>query len=247
MTTRADFMTRLKRLSATKGLDSDTLDAYIDDALMALGEHQPQRVLLKKVPVDREADGRYDVPADAVSVSKVYVHGTDIEIGFEIEVDAQTDARKIRVGAIERPQWLFVGGNYGAADYSVNENTFANSARRGVYEDYDHFDVAYLRSPTFERLAREDVYTLQLYVEHLGYDHRAGEVSNLVDIRDGDPSGDMTEIKQSGIGKQFMALSKGKMDAFMKRAVKPYGTRDTTGRIEYFYGEYGGGYGIVTG
>ena len=244
MPTRTEFMTRLKRLSATKGLDPDTLDAFIDDALMALGEHQPQRVLLKKVPVDREAEGFYDVPADAVSVSNLYIHGTDIEIGFEIETDAQTGERKIRVGTIERPQWLFVGGHYGAADYSVNENTFANSARRGVYENYDHFDINYLRSPTFERLAREDIYTLQLYVEYLAYEHRAGEVENLVDIRDGDPSGDMTEIKQSGIGKQFMSLSKGKMDAFMKRAVKPYGIRDTSGRIEYFYG---GGYGVVSG
>ena len=247
MATRSDFMTRLKRLSATKGLDADTLDAYIDDALMALGEYQPEKVLMKKVPVDTSADGYYDVPEDASTVIKLFVHGTDIEIGFDEERDAQTGARKIRVGAIERPQWLFVGGHYGDADYSVNENTFANSARRGVPEGYDHFDIEYFRTPTIESLAREDVYTLQLYVEHLGYDHRAGEVSNLVDIRDEDPSGDSTEIKQSGIGKQFMALSKMKKDAFEARAISPYGTRDTTGRIEYFYGEYGAGYGIVAG
>ena len=235
MATRTEFMKRLQRLTATKGLDTDTLKAFIDDALMAFAEYQPERVLLKKVPVDTEAEGYYDVPSDASSVSKLFVHGTDIEINFTVERDSETNERKIRIGTIQRPQWLFVGGDYGAVDYGVDEQTFANSARRGVQEGYEFFDIEYLRLPKLENLAREDVRTLQLYVESLGYEQMAGDVSNLVDITDTDPSGDATTIRQSAIGRQYMNLSKGKMDAFMKRAAKPYGIRDTTGRIEYFY------------
>ena len=245
MVTRTEFMKRLGRLNATKGLDTDTLKAFIDDALDAFAEYQPESVLLKKVPVDTEAEGYYDVPSDASTVSKLFVHGTDIEINFQVERDAKTNQRKIRVGTIQRPQHLFVSGDYGVVDYSVNEQTFVNSARRGVHEDYTHFDIAYRRAPTLENLAREDVRTLQLYVEYLGYEQKAGEVENLVDITDTDPSGDGTTIRQSNIGRQFMALAKGKMEAFEKRAIKPYGIRDTSGRIEYFYGEYGGGYGVI--
>ena len=244
METRNEFITRLKRLSATKGLDTETLEDYIDDALMELGQYLSDSVLLKKVPVDRNSDGYYDVPTGAVTVTKLFVHGTDIEINFQVEQDAATNQRKIRVGSIERPQWLFVGGDYAAPNYSVNENTFANSSRRGVHDGYDYFDIEFLRAPMFETLTRADIRTLQLYVEHLGYEQKAGEVENLVDITDTDPSGDATTIRQSAIGRQFMNLAKGKMEAFEKRAIRPYGTRDTTGRIEFFYGEYGG-YGVV--
>ena len=236
MATLAEFKTKLSRLTATKGLDDDTLEDYIDAALEALGEYQPERVLMKKVPVNIESEGYYDVPADASTVSKVFVHGTDIEISFEVERNSQTNERKIRVGPIERPQTLFVAGHVDAVDYSVNENTFANSARRGIQEGYDYFDIAYLRSPTFENLDRTARALLQLYVEHLGYEAKAGEVSNLVDITDTDPSGDATTIRQSAAGRQYLNLAKDKKAAFDMRAIKPYGTRDTTQRAEYFYG-----------
>ena len=52
-------------------------------------------------------------------------------------------------------------------------------------------------------------------------------------------------FKRSKIGSQFMNLAKMKMESFEKRAISPYGVRDETGRVEYFYGEYGGGYGVI--
>ena len=163
MATLAEFKTKLERLTATKDLDDDVIDDYIEAALMAFSEHQPERVKMKKVPVDPDANGLYDVPTDALNVARLFVYDTDIEISFEVERDSTTHARKIRVGSIERPQWLFVGAEYGPIDYGVNEQTFINSARGGVFEDYEYFDIDYFRLPTIERLSSHDLYTVQLF------------------------------------------------------------------------------------
>ena len=213
------FSTRLSRLSATKGIESETLTDFINAGLLAMAEYKPERVLMKKVPVTAAAEGLYDVPTDALTVARLFVHNTDKEIHFEVEQDSVTDIRKIRLGGVERPQWLFVGKHYAEMSDGVNANTFSNMGRLGNAGGFDFFDILYFRVPTFQRLTEADTYILQLYIEARGYEQRAGEVENLVDIRDTDPSGDATEIKKSGIGKQFMALAKGKQDAFERRLI----------------------------
>ena len=119
---------------------------------MAFSEFQPERVLMKKVPVDEDAEGFYDVPTDALTIAKVLVYNTDLELNFEVERNAQTNVRQIRLGSLERPQWLFVGGNYGAVETGVTENTFTNIGRSGIPADYTHFDVDYFRAP-YDRAA----------------------------------------------------------------------------------------------
>ena len=223
------FKTRLSRLSAVKDIPDDLLTDFVDTGLLALSEWRPEQVLLKKVPVDSDAGGIYAVPSDALSVLSVLVHGTDTEIHFEVERDATTNARELHVGAIKRPQWLFVAGPVMEANYGVDESTFTRTGRLGGVGGYDFFDILYSRKPTIERLTAADLAILQLYVEYLSYDHRSGVPNHLVDIRDRDPSGDETEIKQSGLGKQFMRLAQMKKDEFDARVISPYAVRDTMG------------------
>ena len=153
MATLLDFKTRLGKLPATKGLHDEVLESYIEKALLAFSEHNPENVLMKKVPVDREANGFYDVPADAEAVTKVLVHDTDIEIEFEVERDAKTNEDKIRLGPISRPSTAFISGDYEPeANGALSGVQFEQGyARGGVDGGYDHFDIAYLRIPEIER------------------------------------------------------------------------------------------------
>ena len=236
MATLPEFKKRLKILTATKKLDDELLEIYIEDALTAFSEHNPERVLLKKVPVDRESNGFYDVPADADSVVKVFVHNTEIEIEFDTEQDSVTNEKKIRLGAIERPSTLFISGDYESVNYggSGEIDRQGNYARGGL-GGYDAFDVEYYRQRTIERLSKKDLYTVQLYVEYLGYLNEASKSENLVDITDEDSSGDSTTLKRSNVGRQWMTLADQKKMAFDKRAIKPYGTRSRTYAFQYFY------------
>lgn len=231
MATLPEFKNRLKILTATKKLDDELLEIYVEDALTTFSEHNPERVLLKKVPVDRESNGFYDVPADADSVVKVFVHNTEIEIEFDTEQDSVTNARKIRLGAIERPSTLFISGDYGGSDESYRHGNHGHGGHAG----YDAFDVEYFRQRTIERLSKKDLYTVQLYVEYLGYLNEASKSENLVDITDEDSSGDSTTLKRSNVGRQWMTLADQKKKAFDKRAIKPYGTRSRTYAFQYFY------------
>ena len=85
MTLLSDFKARLGKLTATKKLDADLLEIFIEDAVTEFSRHNPEHVKLKKVPTTRESNGYYDVPSDATSVVKVLVHNTDIEIEFSTE------------------------------------------------------------------------------------------------------------------------------------------------------------------
>lgn len=232
MVTLAEFKARLKKLTATKALADDVLDLYIEDALLAFSEYNPERVLLKKVPVDRESNGFYAVPSDAISVVNVFVHNTDFEIEFSTEQDAKTNEKKLRLGPIERPSTLYVSGDYEPTPYA---NISAKSLERGAV-GYDFFDVEYDRSPTIERLSPQDLRTVQLYVEYLGYQEEASKTENLVDITDADSSGDSTTLRRSNIGRQWKSLADGKMKEFEKRAIRPYSSRSHTQRYEYYYG-----------
>ena len=239
MANLSDFKMRLSRLSSTKDVADETLDDFIDAGLIAFSEYKSEKVLLKKVPVDTDANGIYAVPTDALSIVSVFVHGTDREIHFEVERDASTGVRQLHLGGIEHPQWIFVAGPVAYPNYGVDENTFRSTGRLGGGSGgYDFFDILYFRTLTMERLTSEDADTVQLYVEYLGYLEKAGEPENLVDIRESYPSGDATEIKQSGRGKQFLTLAALKKEAFEKRVISPYGVRDTTGQLEYLYGEH---------
>ena len=238
MTTLSDFKTRLGKLPATKGLSEDVLDGYIEKALLAFSEYNPENVKMKKVPVDRESNGFYDVPADAESVSKVFVHDTDIEIEFSVERDASTSIDKLRVGSISRSSTYYIEGHI---EPSANLGT---SDRRlqsgyGVSGGYSYFDVAYSRIPAIERLSRQDLSTVEYYVEYLGYLDKASQTENLVDITDADSSGDSTTLRQSNIGRQNKSLADMKKEEFDKRAIRPYSSRSNTYSHEYYYGHIG--------
>ena len=237
METLSDFKTRLGKLTATKNLSEDVLDAYIEKALLAWSEYNPEQVLMKKVPVDAESDGFYDVPADAESVTKVLVHDTDIEIEFQIERDAETSIDKIRLGPIFQPSTVFISGDYepqmgGALSGVQFERGYA---RGDVDGGYDHFDISYLRIPEIKRLSRQDLNTIELYVEHLGYLDKASQTDNLVDITDADSSGDSTTLRRSNIGRQYATLAKDKKEDFEKRAIRPYASKRSTYSHVYYY------------
>ena len=235
MTTLSKFKERLGKLTATKKLDNEVLDVYIEDALTAFSEHNPERVLMKKVPVDAEKNGFYDVPADADSVVKVYVHNTDIEIEFTTEQDSATNVVQIRLGSIVRPSTLFISGHYDPpSGYAASGARFDEN---GAFDDYDYFDIEYFRQRSIERLNPNDLRTVQLYVEYLGYENEASKTENLVDITDQDSSGDSTTLRRSSIGKQWITLSQQKKEAFEKRAIRPYGTRSRTYAFQYDYGQ----------
>ena len=240
MATLSDFKTRLGKLTATKGLAEDVLEVFIDKALLAWSEYNPEQVLMKKVPVDRESDGFYAVPTDAESVTRVLVHDTDIEIEFKVERDAETNEDKIRLGLISRPSTAFISGDYEPeANGALSGVQFERGyARGGVDGEYDHFDISYLRIPEIERierLSRQDLDTIELYVEHLGYLDKASQTENLVDITDQDSSGDSTTLRQSNIGRQNRSLADGKKEEFEKRAIRPYASERTTYAHVYTY------------
>ena len=238
MATLSDFKTRLGKLTATKNLSDELIEVFIEKALLAFSEYNPERVLMKKVPVDRESDGFYDVPADAESVTKVLVHNTDIEIEFEVERDAETNEDKIRLGPISRPSTAFISGDYepGATGALSGVQFEQGYARGGVEGGYDHFDVAYLRIPSIDRLSKTDLNTVELYVEYLGYLDTASQTENLVDITDADSSGDSTTLRQSNVGRQYQKLAEDKKADFEKRAIRPYASKRTTYSHEYYYG-----------
>ena len=234
MTLLMDFKARLGKLTATKKLDADLLEIFIEDAVTEFSRHNPEHVKLKKVPTTRENNGYYDVPSDATSVVKVLVHDTDIEIEFSMEKDSQTHVSQIRLGAIVRPSTYHIEGHH---DPVVNYNLSPNSSRYGISEGYDAFDIEFLRNVDIERLSRQDLRTVQLYVEYLGYLEEASKTENLVDITDRDSSGDATTLRRSNIGKQWGSQAELKKEAFMQRAIRPYGSRTHTRNFEYYYGE----------
>ena len=238
MATLSDFKTRLGKLTATKNLSDELIEVFIEKALLAWSEYNPEQVLMKKVPVDRESNGFYDVPADAESVSRVFVHDTDIEIEFQVERDAETNEDKIRLGPISRPATAFISGDYEPeADGALSGVQFERGyARGGVDGGYDHFDISYLRIPEIEQLSRQDLNTVELYVEHLGYLDKASQTENLVDITDADSSGDSTTLRQSNIGRQNKSLADMKKEEFEKRAIRPYASKRTTYSHVYYYG-----------
>ena len=238
MATLTDFKARLGKLPATKGLSGDVLDGYIEKALLAFSEYNPESVKMKKVPVDRESNGFYDVPADAESVTKVFIHNTDIEIEFSVERDALTGKEKLRVGPISRPSTYFIEGHIQpAANLGTSDPRLRYGGGQFASDEYSHFDVAYLRIPTIERLSRQDLNTVELYVEHLGYLDKASQIENLVDITDADSSGDSTTLRQSNIGRQNKSLADMKKEEFDKRAIRPYSSRSNTYSYEYYYGQ----------
>jgi len=237
MATLSDFKTRLGKLTATKNLSDELIEVFIEKALLAWSEYNPEQVLMKKVPVDTESDGFYDVPADAESVTKVLIHNTDIEIEFEVERDAETNEDKIRLGPISRPSTAFISGDYEPeANGALSGMQFEwGYARGGVDAGYNHFDIAYLRIPEIERLSRQDLNTVELYVEYLGYLDKASQTENLVDITDADSSGDSTTLRQSNIGRQNKSLADMKKEEFEKRAIRPYASKRTTYSHVYTY------------
>ena len=238
MVTLSDFKSRLGKLPATKGLSEDVLDGYIEKALLAFSEYNPENVKMKKVPVDRESNGFYDVPADSEAVTKVLVHDTDIEIEFSVERDAATGIDKLRVGSILRPSTVFIEGHYNvAADLGTSDPRLQSGYGRGAGGGYSYFDVAYSRIPAIERLTRQDLSTIENYVEYLGYLDKASQTENLVDITDADSSGDSTTLRQSNIGRQNKSLADMKKEEFDKRAIRPYASRDTTYHFQYYYGQ----------
>ena len=236
MATLSEFKVRLGKLTATKGLDPEVLEVFIEDALTAFSEYNPERVLLKKVPVDPESNGFYDVPADADSVVKVFVHNTDTEVEFDTELDSVTNVKKIRLGPIERPSTLLISGDYDPARH------YDGISRHGIhgqdgYGGYDAFDIEYLRPPAIERLTTKDLRTVQLYVEYLGYLEEASKTENLVDITDQDSAGDSTTVRRSNIGRQWKSLADSKMVEFNKRVIRPYSPRRRTYNFQYYYGQ----------
>ena len=236
MATLSDFKTRLGKLPATKGLDADVLDGYIEKALLAFSEHNPENVLMRKVPVDAESDGFYDVPTDAEAVTKVLVHDTKIEIEFSVERDAATGIDKLRLGSIQRRSTIFIEGHYNVAtDLGTSDPRLQSGYGRGVGGGYSHFDVAYERIPTIESLSRQDLTTVELYVEYLGFLDKASQTDNLVDITDADSSGDSTTLRRSNIGRQNKSLADMKKEEFDSRAIRPYASRDTTYHFQYYY------------
>ena len=237
MVTLEDYKKRLGKLPATKGLSDDVLDSYIEKALLAFSEHNPENVLMEKVPVDAESNGFYDVPEDAESVTKVLVHDTDIEIAFSVERDAATGIDKLRVGSIQRPSTVFIEGHYNvAADLGTSDPRLQSGYGRGAGGGYAYFDVAYSRIPAFERLSRQDRATIEYYVEYLGYLDKASDTENLVDITDADSSGDSTTLRRSNIGRQNKSLADMKKEEYDARAIRPYASRDTTYHFRYYYG-----------
>ena len=236
MATLSDFKTRLGKLRATKGIADDVLDVYIEKALLAWSEYNPEQVLMKKVPVDRESNGFYDVPTDAESVTKVLVHDTDIEIEFQVERDAKTNEDKIRLGPIRRPSTVFISGDSERQwNVALSGGQFEQGYARGVADGYSHFDISYRRIPEIARLLRQDLNTIELYVEHLGYLDKASQTENLVDITDQDSSGDSTTLRQSNIGRQNKSLADMKKEEFEKRAIRPYASERTTYAHVYDY------------
>ena len=235
MATLSEFKSRLEKLTATKGLHPEVLEVFIEDALTAFSEYNPERVLLKKVPVDPESNGFYDVPADADSVVKVFVHNTDTEVEFDTELDSVTNVKKIRLGPIERPSTLLISGDYDPArHYGGSDGIFRH---RDLHGGYDAFDIEYLRPPAIERLTTKDLRTVQLYVEYLGYLEEASKTENLVDITDQDSAGDSTTVRRSNIGRQWKSLADSKMVEFNKRVIRPYSTRRRTYNFQYYYGQ----------
>ena len=238
MATLSDFKTRLGKLPATKGLSEDVLDGYIEKALLAFSEYNPENVKMKKVPVDRESNGFYDVPADAESVSKVFVHDTDIEIEFSVERGASTGTDKLRVGPISRSSTYHIEGHIApVANFGTSDPRLRHGNGQFASDEYSHFDVAYLRIPAIERLSRQDMNTVELYVEYLGYLDKASQTENLVDITDADSSGDSTTLRQSNIGRQNKSLADMKKEEFNMRAIRPYSSRSNTYSHEYYYGQ----------
>ena len=238
MATLTDFKTRLGKLPATKGLSDDVLDGYIEKALLSFSEYNPELVKMKKVPVDRKSNGFYDVPADAESISNVFVHNTDIEIEFSVERDAATGKDKLRVGPISRSSTYFIEGHIEpAANLGTSDPRLRYGAGQFASDEYSHFDVAYLRIPTIERLSRQDLSAVELYVEYLSYLDKASHIDNLVDITDADSSGDSTTLRQSNIGRQNKSLADMKKEEFDKRAIRPYSSRSNTYSHEYYYGQ----------
>ena len=77
-------------------------------------------------------------------------------------------------------------------------------------------------------MSRQDLNTIELYVEHLGYLDKASQTENLVDITDADSSGDSTTLRQSNIGRQNKSLADDKMAEFEKRSIRPYASKRTT-------------------
>lgn len=238
MATLSDFKTRLGKLPATKGLHNEVLEGYIEKALLVFSEHNPENVLMKKVPVDPKGGGFYDVPVDAEAVTKVLIHDTDIQIEFSVERDAATGIDKIRLGSIQRRSTIFIEGHYNvAADLGTSDPRLQSGYGRGVGGGYSHFDVAYERIPTIESLSRQDLTTVELYVEYLGFLDKASQTDNLVDITDADSSGDSTTLRQSNIGRQNKSLADMKKEEFDSRAIRPYASADDTYSFQYYYGQ----------
>ena len=238
MATQSDLITKYRSRPAFKGLSNDTVGELFDNALEAIAEYQPQKVILRDVRADAE-DGIYDVPSDAREIVRLQVSSSNARIDFEVFYNDTADGgRKIQIGQVRLPSFTDLVND---EDDRILRNYTNNQIHRGVYggTGYDSFDIIYSRTPTFESLHEKHHLALRLYAEHLAYEEKSESIENSVDITDQDAAGESTTIRHSQRGTRQYNLSKDKNTQFLREMRRPFWSRNSLGIVERIWTDTG--------
>lgn len=228
--TRAEFITDLKlRSRAISGMNSDEIGEIVDSALAEYSEYNPLKIISLDNPIN--TTGIYAYPSDADSVVGVLDSASKIPISFTIYTDASDNMKKLRLGRKELPSWENL------VEQPYYESSSLSSSPL-ISENYEKFDIEYLKVQTIETVSKRGLNAVKLYAEYLGYESKMSNTGSFSDITDRDTSGASSTVKRSSKSSSYEKLSDRKYKQFRKKVISPYGERDKTYDSELRVGPY---------
>ena len=242
MATRAQTISRFRRLPAFKGMMEEDVEIYLDLALEAVEGYAPKKVKMKGIPGGSDGS-RYDAPEDARKLLAAYVTDTNIKIETREENVRDADGMDkltYLLLQIEVPSWInLVRDSDFSGGYQEYPSRFVQGFRYGRFAGAGSqtHDLEYTVPLKVEDLDARQLTALRLYAEGEGYRVQATKTENLSDITDRDATGESTTLRRSQSGNAYQKLAESRQRDFVKEVARPYWSVDTFGLTEYLWSE----------